>query len=387
MTTDRETPMIYLNNAATSWPKPPEVIAAVNESFLTPFNEAGRSTNTLSTDCVSDARQTVARYLGAPEPDHIVFGSNATDALNMLIQGFARKHKEPFHVLLTELDHNSVIRPLRTLEAEGKCSITVVPCTGTHINPSAVAEGIRPDTRLMLMAHGSNVLGSVQDIAAIGKTLHEQGIYFVVDGAQTAGLVPVNLSDLPVDAFVFTGHKYLFGYPGIGGFYIRDPDQVASTRQGGTGTHSKSPFHPDSLPEKYEAGTHNYPGIISLAAGIRFLSRKRMDSVKEVTRVQNRIFLDAFSGCGSISVYNPDPELPVISFNFDMLGNDDAGFILRNMYGIVTRTGLHCAPLIHEKIDGGVGCIRISQSCLTPTDDCRRAAEIIVEVADHAHCR
>lgn len=380
-----DTPLIYLNNAATSWPKPPGVIAAVTETFFTPFNEAGRSTNALSSDCVADARATVARYLGAPEPDHIVFGANATDALNTLIQGFVQKQNDPFHALFTGLDHNSVIRPLRTLEAEGKCTASVVPCTGTHIDPSAVAEAIRPDTRLMVMAHGSNVLGSVQDIAAIGKILHEQGIYFVVDGAQTAGLVPVDLSALPVDAFAFTGHKYLFGFPGTGGFYIRDPDRIAPTRYGGTGTNSKSPFQPDSIPEKFEAGTHNYPGIISLAAGIRFLSGKGMDSVMQATREANRIFLDAFSMCGNITVYNEDPELPVISLNIADISNDDAGFILRNMYGIVTRTGLHCAPLIHEKIDGGVGSIRISPSCLTPLEECQRAADVIVEVADRAH--
>jgi len=377
--------LIYLNNAATSWPKPPGVIAAVDEALRLPFSEAGRSAGGLSSDCVADARGTVARYLHAPDPNHVIFCANATDALNMLIQGFAKMEGKPFHVITTETDHNSVIRPLRTLEAEGRCRVTVAPCTGSHVEPAAVAEAIRPDTRLAVISHGSNVLGSVQDIAAIGRLLQERGIFFVADGAQTAGLVPLDLGSLPLDAFVFTGHKYLFGFPGTGGFYLRDPARIAPTRQGGTGTDSKNPFQPENMPERFEAGTHNYPGLVSLAAGIAFLEQTGADAVTRCVRRQTAIFLEEFLATDAITVYNPAPELPVISFNIRNLGNDDAGFVLRKMYGIVTRTGLHCAPLIHEQIDGGSGCIRISPSVLTPLEDCRRAAECIREVADRAN--
>ncbi len=384
---NEDLPLIYLNNAATSWPKPPGVPAAVNEALTQPFSEAGRSAGRLSSDCVSEARTTVARYFHAPETDSLVFCANATDALNMLIQGFAKRQADPFHVIMTELDHNSVIRPLRTLEAEGRCHITVVPCTGTHIAPSAVSDAVMEDTRLVVMTHGSNVLGSVQDITAIGKLLQEREIFFVVDGAQTAGLIPLDITREPVDAFVFTGHKYLFGFPGTGGFYIRDPARVAATRQGGTGTDSRFPFQPESMPEKFEAGTYNYPGLISLMAGITFLGQTGAGAITRSTNALNALFLQKFCKTDSIEVYNTVPELPVISFNMRDLGNEDAGFILRNMYGIITRTGLHCAPLIHEKIDAGRGCIRISPSILTPQEDCIRAAEYICEVAENAHCR
>jgi len=380
-----DSPLIYLNNAATSWPKPPEVIAAVNESFRTPFSEAGRSATSLSSDCVAEAREIVARYFHAPTPDHMVFSANATDALNILIHGFAQQQKEKFHVVITEPDHNSVIRPLRTLEKEGRCHVTVVPCTGTHIDPSSVADALRSDTRLVVMAHGSNVLGSVQDITAIGRILGERGIFYIVDGAQTAGLVPVDLGRLPVDAFVFTGHKYLFGLPGTGGFYLHEPERIAATREGGTGTDSGSPFQPSTMPEKFEAGTHNYTGLISLAAGIAFLEKTGSKAVARCIRDQNALFLGAFAQTGSLEVYNPAPELPVISFNMRHMGNDDAGFVLRNMYGIVTRTGLHCAPLIHKRLDAGRGCVRLSPSVLTPKADCVFAAACIHEVAEHAH--
>jgi selenocysteine lyase/cysteine desulfurase len=334
---------------------------------------------------VADAREAVARYFHAPETDHMIFSANATDALNTLISGFATKEAEPFHVIISDLEHNSVIRPLRTLEAEGRCSITVVPSTGARVDPNAVTAALRPDTRLAVLSHGSNVLGSVQDLSTIGKILQDHGIFFIADGAQTAGLEEIRLRRLPLDAFVFTGHKYLFGFPGTGGFYIRDPDRVASTRQGGTGTDSHYPFQPQEMPEKFEAGTHNYPGLVSLAAGIAFLTGTGQDAIARSIRKRTEIFLREFSGTDAIQVYNTAPDLPVISFNFRDMGNDDAGFILRRMYGIVTRTGLHCAPLIHDQIDGGRGSVRISPSVLTPEGECRQAAAFIHEVAESAH--
>ena len=377
-------PLIYLNNAATSWPKPPEVIAAVNESFRTPFSEAGRSATSLSSDCVAEAREIVAQYFHAPTPDHLVFSANATDALNILIHGFAQQQKEKFHVVITELDHNSVIRPLRTLEKEGRCHVTVVPCTGTHIDPSSVADALRSDTRLVVMANGSNVLGSVQDITAIGKILREREIFYVVDGAQTAGLVQVDLGRLPVDAFVFTGHKYLFGLPGTGGFYLHEPERIAATREGGTGTDSGSPFQPSTVPEKFEDRNPQLYRSHLARSGIAFLEKTGQKRLPGVLRDQNALFLGAFAQqvhWRCITLH----RAPVISFNMRHMENDDAGFVLRNMYGIVTRTGLHCAPLIHKRLDAGRGCVRLSPSVLTPKADCVFAAACIHEVAEHAH--
>ena len=380
-----EPPLIYLNNAATSWPKPPGVIAAVNDALALPFGEAGRSAAGISSDCVADAREAVAQYFHAPETDHVIFSANATDALNTLISGFAINEAGPFHAIISDLEHNSVIRPLRTLEAGGRCSVTVVPSTGARVDPDAVAAALRPDTRLAVLSHGSNVLGSVQDISTIGKLLQDESVFFIADGAQTAGLAQIDLGRLPLDAFVFTGHKYLFGLPGTGGFYIRAPGKAASTRQGGTGTDSRYPLQPQGMPEKFEAGTHNYPGLISLAAGIAFLEETGADAIARSITRQAGIFLREFSGTDTIQVYNTNPDLPVISFNLRDLENEDTGFVLRRMYGIVTRTGLHCAPFIHDRIDGGHGCVRISPSILTPDETCRSAAASIREVADSVH--
>ncbi|MGB7788612.1 aminotransferase class V-fold PLP-dependent enzyme [Methanoregula sp.] len=381
-----DTPVIYLNNAATSWPKPPEVIEAVNESFRQPFNESGRSTSQLPTDYLNTTREAVAGFFRVQDPDHIIFTANATDSLNTLIHGFAMKTPESFHVLMTDLDHNSVIRPLRTLEQAGRCSVSMVPSSGSHINPESMESAIRKDTRLVVMAHGSNVLGSVQDITGIGRYLQERNIFFMVDGAQTAGLVPVDLRTAPVDAFVFTGHKYLFGFPGTGGFFIRDPTRISPSRQGGTGTFSKSPFQPMDLPEKFETGTPNYPGIISLGAGIRYLEKTGAMAIERKMRDLTAVFMNAFADDENIIVYNKNPGLPVISLNIRDLPNEDAGFILREMYGVICRTGLHCAPLIHDRINGGVGSLRLSPSYLNTHEECVTAAEAVRDVADRVHC-
>ena len=181
-------------------------------------------------------------FHGSP-PEHFIFTQNATDALNLLIHGFAKKTGMPFHAITTELDHNSVLRPLTALKQDGAIRLSVVPFTDNSVSLAAIKKAICPETRLVVMTHGSNVLGSVQDIKSIAEYLHANDIFFIVDGAQTAGHILVDLSDIPVGAFVFTGHKALFGIPGIGGFFIADPDAIAITRQGGTGTDSQD-AHP-----------------------------------------------------------------------------------------------------------------------------------------------
>ncbi|MDD1707377.1 MAG: aminotransferase class V-fold PLP-dependent enzyme, partial [Methanoregulaceae archaeon] len=213
-------PIIYLNNAATSWPKPPEVLAAVNKSLSLPIFGSGRTTSSQGEDYITMTREALSSLMTAYPPEHIVFTQNATDSLNLLIQGFFNAKKESCHILTTALDHNSVLRPLSEYERQGRITLTILPFEGGFVHPDCIEEAIVPDTRLMVMTHGSNVLGSVQNIQSIGDILHDHRIYFIVDGAQTAGHVPINLQDLPVDAYVFTGHKGLFGIPGTGGFYL-----------------------------------------------------------------------------------------------------------------------------------------------------------------------
>jgi len=376
-------PIIYLNNAATTWPKPPEVQEAVRQSLSLPVFGSGRTTGSQGEDYITMARDALSHLLTADPPEHVVFTHNATDSLNILIQGFLTE-KEKCHVLTTALDHNSVLRPLHEYEQQNRISLTILPFTQCSVHHSVVEDAIRSDTRLMVMTHGSNVLGSVQDIQSIGDILHDNGIYFIIDGAQTAGHIPINLKKLPVDAFVFTGHKALFGIPGTGGFYLRDPEAIAPVRFGGTGTDSFLLLHPREMPERFEAGTHNYPGLAALAAGVKFIEEKGIASIAKKAEKQTSYLIRELKKEANITVYNEHPDLPIVAFNIRGLQNDDLGFMLARAYGIIARAGLHCAPLVHKAIDGGQGCVRLSLSWFTTDEECRIAANAVREIARNA---
>jgi len=220
------------------------------------------------------------------------------------------------------------------------------------------------------MTQGSNVLGSLQNVRSIAEHCASNDIFLMVDGAQTIGQIPINLSEIPAGAFVFTGHKALFGLPGIGGFYLRDPEAIALIRQGATGTDSRTLVHPQDMPQKFEAGTTNYP--------------ERQDAIANKCRSLTSHFIGKLTKDPNIILYNPAPDLPVISFNIKNMDNDEVGYILAKAYGVITRTGLHCAPLVYRRINGGKGNIRVSFSYLNTLEECLMAAKAILEVADSA---
>ena len=381
---DAHTPLIYLNNAATTWPKPTEVLEEVAHCLRQPLHEPGRTTGNGSIDYPSAAREALADFFHAGPPEHFVFTQNATDSLNLLVHGFVKKSGIPFHAITTGLEHNSVLRPLTALEQDGAIRLSVVPFTDTRVNLAAIKKAICEDTRLVVMTHGSNVLGSVQNIRPIAEYLHANDIFFIVDGAQTSGHIPVDLSDIPVGAFVFTGHKALFGIPGIGGFFISEPDTIAITRQGGSGTDSRVLTHPSGMPMRFEAGTPNYPGIASLCAGIQFITSTGQEAIEEKNTCLTRWFIRELKNIPGVTLYNENPDLPVVSFDIAGIDNHEAGFILARAYNVITRTGLHCAPLVHERIDGGKGCIRASFSYFNTRDECSEAVQAIREVAESA---
>jgi len=374
--------IIYMNNAATTWPKPRGVMEEVNRSLSLPFVEEGRSTLTGQKDYPRETRELLANFFNADPADHFIFTQNATDSLNMAIHGFLHRLGGPCHVITTGLEHNSVLRPLRTLEREGRITLSIIPFDERgYISLDAVKDAIRDDTRLAVMTHGSNVLGTVQDIPRIGEYLRANGIFFIVDGAQTAGQIPIDFGSMPLDVFAFTGHKALFGIPGIGGFFIRDPSQVDPVRQGGTGANSGYPYQEEEMPSRFEAGTHNYPGIASLYAGIRFLEERGIRNVERETMEMTRTLTSKLRSAGSIVIDNEDPDLPIISLTLHGMEPDQVGFILARIYGIVCRTGLHCAPLVHQRINGGKGSVRLSLSCMNTPEECERVADALAEVA------
>ena len=377
--------IIYMNNAATTWPKPPQVMEELNRSLSLPFYEEGRSTVGGQKDYAGETRELLSRFFSAGPPEHFVFTQNATDSLNTAVHGFLHHLGEPCHVIATELEHNSVLRPLRTLEREGRISLTIVPFDGAgYISRGTIEDAIRDDTRLAVVTHGSNVVGTVEDIRQIGTMLREEGIFFIVDGAQTAGQVPIDLGSIPFDVFAFTGHKALFGIPGIGGFYIRHPDLVDPVRQGGTGADSGYPFQNEEMPARFEAGTLNYPGIASLNAGIRFLQEKGLDRIGRETMEMTRHILSKLEPEGSIAVLNRSPDLPIVSLTVEGMEPDRVGFILARAYGIICRTGHHCAPLAHRGWNRGLGSVRLSLSCLNTMEECDLVSDALLEVAGHA---
>lgn len=381
---DNRPDLIYLNNAATTWPKPPKVLEEVAACLRVPVHEAGRTTGRGSTDYPSAARDALAAFFHAGPPEHFIFTQNATDSLNLLIHGFLKKSGEPFHTITTELEHNSVLRPLTTLEQEGAITLSVVPFTDNTVSLAAIKDVICPETRLVVMNHGSNVLGSVQDIKPIAEYLHANDIFFIVDGAQTAGHIPIDLADIPVDAFAFTGHKALYGIPGIGGFFIREPNAVAITRQGGTGSDSQTLTQPRDMPERFECGTHNYPGIASISAGIGFINTVGIRKIERTGTDLTGRFTQELKHTKGITIYNEKPDLPVVSFDIAGIDNPEVGFILARAYNIIMRTGLHCAPLVHKRIDGGKGCVRASFSYFTTREEIETTAAAIREVAESA---
>jgi cysteine desulfurase / selenocysteine lyase len=373
--------IIYVNNAATTWPKPRPVVDAVCKSLLRPYREHGRGTGDAA-DYPAACRETLAGFFRAQRPEHIQFTANATESLNMLIHGFVKHNRGRFHAVTSELEHNAVLRPLNTLRRGRKIALTIVPFDSDgYVSLESVKEAVREDTRLVVLSHGSNVLGSVQDIGRIGRYLRGRGVYFIVDAAQTAGVAGIDLARLDADAVAFTGHKYLFGFQGIGGFHIKDPGMVDAYKQGGTGSQSQNPYQPERMPLKYEAGTLNYPGIVSLQAGVKFVEKSGLGRIGRKTKAMTRCLVDELAGEENIAVHNAKPDLPVVSFNIDGLDSTDAGEILAREHGIVTRAGLHCAPLVHDRIDDGRGSVRLSLSHLNTMDECGKVADAIVRLA------
>lgn len=370
--------IIYANNAATTWPKPPAVLAAVSEAASGPYLEQGRTTIEDVPDYLFETRRKLANFFNTRETDEYVFTANATDSLNLLIHGFAAQQKEPFHVITTEFEHNSVIRPLHELQMRGKISLSIISADDHGvIDPDTVSTAIRDNTRLSIISHAGNVIGTVQDITAITRLMHEADIFSIIDGAQSAGQIPIDLSRVPCDAFVFTGHKYLFGIPGTGGFFLRNPDQIKPVRQGGTGTDSSSPVQPESMPERFEAGTPNFPGIAGLMAGITFVQDIGIQSIQKKSMGMIYDLIRRMEEIQGVSLLHTMPHTPVLSFQISGLSPDDTGYILAKAYRIITRSGLHCAPWIHNRLTEGKGTVRISLSYMNSPEECIYIADAI----------
>ncbi len=350
--------LVYLDNAATSWPKP----RAVEEAMVRCLREAGgnpgRSGHRLSIEAarvVFDAREAVARLIGAPDSRQVVFTGNATEALNLAIAGVL----EPgAHVITTSMEHNSVARPLRYLESQGVGLSVIQTGPAGRVDPGAVARAMRPETRLVAMTHASNVIGTVQPVEEVARACRERGVLFLVDAAQTAGCYPIDVAAAGIDLLAFTGHKSLLGPPGTGGLYVREGVTLRPLERGGTGSRSELDMQPDFLPDQLESGTPNFVGLAGLGAGVGVVLEGGVEAIRGREEGLARKLRDGLRAIDGVTVYGPDddrhgrtvPEVGVVSFNLDGVEPSDVGYILDSEYGVLCRVGLHCAPWAHRTI-------------------------------------
>lgn len=375
---------IYLNNAATGFPKPPEVVRAVTACLgSAPLHHARVGYDSAAADVLSGCRARLASLFGASDPERIVFSSGATESLNLAIFGFELAGR---HVVTTVVEHNSVLRPLQTLERDGRISLSLAECDDAgEVAPEAVERLLRGDTGMIVVNHCSNVTGAVNDVAAMGRIARERGILFVVDAAQSAGVIPIDVDAMNIDFLAFAGHKSLHGLPGIGGAYLREGPRPCPLKVGGTGIRSDFPFQPEEMPLHYEAGTQNTPGIVSLDAGVRFIESRGIDQIRHHKERCCRRFREALQDVPGVR-FHPGAarRFPATVLSFNIAGMDpaDAGYILENSFGILVRCGLHCAPLIHRHLGTfPQGSIRISPSHATTDEEIDACAAAVREIA------
>jgi cysteine desulfurase family protein len=357
--------LIYLDNAATAFPKPAEVLTRTLETYQRLCVSPGRGGYDLAAEAsvlVEQTRRKLARFFGAPDPDRVIFASNATDALNLAIQGIVGPGD---HVVATRLEHNSVLRPLYHLKKQIGIDFDLVPFDQHgFIDPDTIGQAIRPHTRLVVVCHASNVLGTVQPAADIARVCADKGVPLLLDVAQSAGLVPIDMKTWGVNAIAFTAHKALMGPSGIGGLVLLPELQIAPTRFGGTGIDSANLFHTESYPHRLEAGTLNLLGIIGLSAGLDYVDKTGMGlTLQHEIALIERLWqgLRALDG---VRVYTAAPRwqhTPVLICNIDGMCSEDVGAVLDGDYGIAVRAGLHCAPLVHQDLGTSpLGAVRFS---------------------------
>jgi cysteine desulfurase family protein len=322
--------------------------------------------------CVIDAREALAELFGISNPLRIVFTGNATEALNIAIFGFLAAGD---HVITSGMEHNSVMRPLRALEQQG-VDVTVIPCSPRgEIDPGDVEKAIGATTRAIYLTHASNVTGTIMPIADVGAIAREKGIMFCVDAAQTAGAVPLDVEDMKVDFFAFTGHKSLFGPQGTGGFYLAREieNHIRPIMMGGTGSRSESEEHPDFLPDKFEAGTVNGIGIAGLAAGVRFILDREIDHIRAHEMKLTDMLIRGLDEIPGVIVHggrDARRQTSAVSFSIDTMSPADISLVLDDEYGILSRPGLQCAPSAHRTIGTfPVGTVRLSPGYFTSEDD------------------
>ena len=377
--------MIYFDNAATSFPKPREVEAAMLQSLSRYGANPGRSGHRLSLDTaikIYECRETAARFFGAAQPEHVVFTQNCTHALNLALKGFLQPGD---HVILSDLEHNSLLRPVHALSQQGLITYSIAPVGENDTETiAAFAQLIRPETRLIACTHGSNVWGFSLPLQALGALAHSHGALLLADCAQTAGVLPIDMARDNIDFLCTAGHKSLCGPTGTGLLITALGQQLRPLLEGGTGTNSLELDQPYTMPERLESGTINTMGIIGLQAGIKWVQRQGLNRLHNQEMELTRLIAHSLAHMKHIQLYTLPPDtghrLPVLSFT--MAGNPSEKVVnALSDRGFALRGGLHCAPLAHRKMGTWQsGAARISVGAFNTRQQARQLCDAIAKL-------
>jgi cysteine desulfurase family protein len=383
---------LYMDNAATSFPKPPAVTDAMVRYATTLGASAGRGvyreaieTGALILEC----RRQLCQLFNGEKPENFIFTLNCSDGLNMAIKGLLGPQRTG-HAICTQIDHNSILRPYNALADQGWIKQTRIPIDPQSglVDPDDIRKSIRPDTRLIAVTHSSNVSGTVQRIHEIGRIAREHGIPFLVDAAQSAGHIPIDVQADCIDLLAAPGHKGLLGPLGTGFLYIRPgfEPQLCTTREGGTGSVSEKDRQPDFMPDRFEAGSHNAIGIIGLLEGVKWVAGQTIEKLAEHERALSKAFLERILGQEHVTCYGPrtvEDRTAVFSIRIDGFEPYELANVLESEYGVLTRPGLHCAPGVHTAfgtLQRG-GTTRFSFGPFLTVEDVTYAADAVVDLA------
>ena len=379
--------MIYLDNGATSFPKPPEVYDFMDRFYRRYGVNPGRSGYDLcieSGDLVENTRRLLAGFFHGADPNRLVFGQNATDALNLAIFGLLQPGD---HAVSTHLEHNSTLRPLWHLHDHGVEVDWVDFDDRGYVDPHAVISHIRKNTRAVVMNHGSNVIGTVQPVKEIGRFCRERGIALILDASQTAGVLRIDVEELGIGVLCFTGHKSLMGPMGTGGMYVHEDVQIRLTRAGGTGVRSAQRHHLEEYPYRMEYGTPNLPGIAGLNAGVHWVEKQGLETIHRREMELWTRLRDGLREIDGVTLYCQDSaedRISVLLFNIDGVDAANTGTMLDVDHNIASRTGLHCAPMVHEHLgtDKIHGAVRFGIGPYNTSGEIDQAIQAVREIAE-----
>lgn len=356
--------MIYLDNAATSWPKPPQVIQAMLDILKRGCANPGRAAHAMARqteDAVFNVREALAKFFNIKDPMRIAFMPNTTYALNAAIYGVV---SEGFNVVATAMEHNSVLRPLKTLENRGIINLEIIkPDKYGKITVQSIKKSLRKGTDLFCMTLSSNVTGAIMPVTEAGRICRENGIIFLVDAAQGAGVLPIDAEKMNIDLLAFPGHKGLLGPQGTAGLYVREGISIKPLVQGGTGSFSDRLTQPEIFPDALESGTLNVPGIVGLGKGISFINETGIENIQLKKMKLMKMLFNGLERESSITVYSPPPEQNsgILALSVGDMDSSEVSYILDRKFGICTRSGFHCAPLAHLSLGTeNKGLVRIS---------------------------